>query len=68
MQHSYVKHVNCDRSHCPICDGGLMICRVCTAAEGELTKECPGVVVPFDRREAVYHGKYDFYNGEWYVL
>ena len=67
MNHSYVKHAHCERSHCPICDGGLHVCLVCTAAEGELTTDCPGVVVSYERREAVYKGRYDFVKGEWWA-
>lgn len=30
-----VQHSDCERLHCPICDGGLYICAVCGAAEVE---------------------------------
>lgn len=64
--HVYVKHgANCERLYCSICDGGLAVCDVCKAAEGELTTQCPGYAVPSDIRDTVYAGALDFKNGEW---
>lgn len=41
--HTWVEHVNCTRSPCALCEGGLVICKVCGGAEGELLDSCPGV-------------------------
>ncbi len=42
LKHIYESHENCDRNPCMVCDGGLGICVVCGAAEGELTDDCHG--------------------------
>ncbi len=67
MKHSYVTHANCDREHCPVCHGGLAVCAVCGAGEGELTTDCPGVPVPVEIRAQVYAGQVDYRFGGWIV-
>lgn len=51
--------------HCPICDGGLFVCSVCGAAEGELTSECPQTKMTDDQRTAVFEGRLDYRAGQW---
>lgn len=68
MKHTFLTHERCDREYCGICDGGLGVCTVCHAAEGELTTDCPGVPVPVDIREKVFAGQVDFRFGGWIVL
>jgi len=55
------------RRSCPICDGGLCVCKICGLAEGELTTECPGVS---SRKygSAVYAGMMDFRDGRWVMI
>jgi hypothetical protein len=71
VQHTYETHIVCTwepLGTCPICDGGLAVCTVCKAAEGELTAECPGEPVPYERREQVYAGILNFKNGQWITV
>lgn len=57
---------NCNGScGCPVCDGGLAICRVCGLAEGSLTTDCPGVLVPAQVADLIYDGIMDFRAGQW---
>lgn len=68
MQHKYIEHKPmCDDAltNCPICSWGALICTVCKAAEGELTTECPGIVVPPTARDLVMEKKLDFVGGRW---
>ena len=71
QQRKQVKHTwyecppDCDKPYCPFCRGGLGMCTVCTAVEGELTTECPGHEVTPKMKEAVYTGRFDFVEGEW---
>jgi hypothetical protein len=41
---------------CNICQGGLAVCTVCKAAEGELLTWCPGFALNAEAREACYRG------------
>lgn len=63
--HVAVKHDDCQRNCCNVCDGGLTICARCGGAEGSLTTHCPGEPVSFDRDQNVYDGKIDYYQGQW---
>jgi hypothetical protein len=64
-KHQWVEHKNCDRIGCPICDGGLAICKVCGLIEGSLTSECPGYQCYTSKSDDIYAGKLDFRNGQW---
>lgn len=65
-KHIYVRHENCQLDRrCAICDGGLAVCEICKAAEGELTTDCPGSYVDPLTRNSVYQGRLDFVNGAW---
>lgn len=68
MKHTPKVHQNCDRPHCPICEGGLVICTVCEAAEGELTRECPGVPMSEGQLAQRFAGKIDFHHGNWFKI
>jgi hypothetical protein len=46
----------CKRERCCICDGGLGLCTVCGAAEGELLTYCPGFRLNNEALEACYTG------------
>ena len=41
---------------CQYCDGGLALCTVCGAGEGELLSHCPGFRLSFEARTACYSG------------
>lgn len=45
---------------------GLMQCKICTAAEGELPFHCPGFKLSQDAKEKIYGLKLDYIKGEWY--
>lgn len=70
MEHDYItpEECNCDKEHCPVCIGGLAICKVCGLAEGCLTTHCPGERVNGDDQDAIYKGHVDFRNGAWWPL
>lgn len=58
--HNYETHDNCEKTNCLICDGGLSICEVCGLAEGELTTDCPGEKVSWDKKEFLMSGELDY--------
>ncbi len=64
-KHKAVIHINCQETHCPVCDGGLYICEVCGLIEGSLTTDCPGVESWCNKNELIYKGLLDYKNGEW---
>lgn len=51
---------------CPVCDGGLSICKVCSLFEGSLTTDCPGEYAG-DKADAIYAGNLDFREGQGWV-
>lgn len=60
-KHLLERHEHCDNPGCcPICDGGLSYCRVCSGAEGSLPCDCPGEPMTDDQATAVYNGTLDF--------
>lgn len=66
MKHEWYKcPPDCENPHCPYCRGGLGLCVVCGAAEGELTTDCPGHKVTEEIKQKVYQGKLDFFGGQW---
>lgn len=66
QQHVLVTHINCrEEGSCPICDGGLGICKVCGGAEGSLPTECPGEKMSQQQDHSVFIGIIDFKGGEW---
>jgi len=46
----------CDSERCHICAGGLALCTVCRAAEGELLSSCPGYELNPEALGACYSG------------
>lgn len=64
--HKLVEHKQCDREHCPICDGGLALCRICNGAEGSLPSDCPGRPMTDAEETQVYENDLDFvvFKGE----
>jgi hypothetical protein len=46
----------CGRPGCMFCDGGLGLCTVCGAFEGQLLPDCPGYGLAPWERDACYHG------------
>ncbi len=42
------------------CEGGLALCTVCRAGEGQLTEDCPGRVMTDEEADAVYAGLLDY--------
>jgi len=65
-KHTPVK-CNCNKSHCNICDGGLVTCSVCGASEGELTTECPGYKLPRSTMKLVFEGEIDYISHRWVI-
>lgn len=65
--HSLEEHKNCERPHCPICDGALASCTVCGGAEGSLPTDCPGHRMTAQQMEAVYAAALDFRDDEGWV-
>ena len=59
---------NCDKPHCPICEGGLALCKVCQCGEGELPSECPGYPCSRTHGDRIYAGEIDFRDGQWVNL
>lgn len=55
----------CDNQGCPICDGGLSVCKVCGCMEGSLPSECPGTRVSVGDDDLIYKGELDFRDGKW---
>jgi len=66
VKHVKLVHKDCSISpFCPVCDGGLFVCRVCGIEGSFLTLECPG---PGDYRVnsfLVRGGYLDFRGGKW---
>lgn len=54
-----------DSGNCPICDGGLALCKVCGGAEASLPSECPGRRMSPEEQEGVQAGRLDFKGGQW---
>lgn len=52
---------------CPVCDGGIAICKVCGLMEGALTTDCPGVWSDFEYGDRVYKGEIDYREGQGWV-
>lgn len=70
MNHQYFtpKDHNCDKDwSCPICDGGLSVCKVCGLAEGTLTTDCPGEPVPQNKEDLIYAGELDYRGGQGWI-
>jgi hypothetical protein len=65
MKHIWETHDHCEISHCPICEGGLANCIVCTAAECQLPDECPGVPMTAQQKDQVCSGVLNFHDGIW---
>lgn len=63
--HTPYKCVKCTMTHCPFCDGGLVACTVCNAAEAELPSQCPGAPIEEKKRATIAAGKLDFNDGRW---
>jgi hypothetical protein len=71
-EHSFLAPGECgcddpirDYHYCPICEGGLRLCKVCGLEGGWLTTECPGYDVPYDMGELVGKESIDFVDGKW---
>lgn len=56
---------NCGGTCFTCCCG---FCKVCGAAEGATTTECPGEQMSYDRSTEVYEGKIDFVDGQWQAV
>ncbi len=55
LPHVWVKHEQCTNpGTCPICEGGLALCKVCGALEGALLETCPGVMLTDDQHDWNY--------------
>ena len=67
MKHIPIVHTHCIRSHCPICDGALIICAVCGGAESSLTTDCFGKKIPSWLEQAVTYAYIDFVDGKWVI-
>ncbi len=66
QKHVLITHINCREEHnCPICDGGLGICKYCGGAEGSLPTECPVTRMSQQQDHSVFTGILDFKKGEW---
>ena len=58
MEHVWYKcQQPCTIQHCQWCEGGLGLCTVCNAAEGELLEECPGYELTAEAHELCYKGQ-----------
>lgn len=64
-KHVFLKHENCTRNNCQICDGGLALCTVCKGAEASLPSDCPGREMTETEQAAVQMGNLDFKDGCW---
>jgi len=64
-KHVWVTHCDCKTIGCPICDGGIAVCKVCGLIEGSLTTDCPGKKCHSIHGENVYRGLIDFVDGQW---
>ncbi len=65
MTHNFEKHENCHLMSCPICDGGLGLCKVCGCFEGQLATECPGFDIGSEIGDLIWKGIVDFVKGNW---
>jgi hypothetical protein len=65
--HTQVKHTDCDRQHCPICEGGLSCCEVCNGAEASMPTDCPGVRMSRDQENEVQFGSLDYLESVGWV-
>lgn len=63
---SHVK-LNCKKGcrGCPLCDGGLVICKVCKGAEASLTTDCPGRPLSEEEELSIFNKDLDFKAGKW---
>lgn len=68
MEHVRAEHKDCRREYCGYCEGGLFTCSVCGASEGQLPKECPGVLMTEKQCAEVMAGHIDFRDGAWVSL
>ena len=70
MEHVALRHTRCDSNPgmCPICDGGLFVCKICGAAEGEVPTDCPGEKLGPATLESIFKGDLDYKNGTWINL
>lgn len=70
MKHDFMTAADCDCNKegcCPICDGGLGLCKVCGGAEGSLTTDCPGFKLTASILDGVYTHGLDYKDREgWY--
>jgi len=69
MKHVLKTSKDCDKEDCPgcnICEGGLVLCKVCGGAEGSLPTDCPGVKMTTEQDEAVYVGILNYAKGYWW--
>lgn len=55
----------CAKTHCPWCDGGLLYCTVCLAAEGTLPSHCPMVPISTEDQDLIYSASMDYKDGRW---
>lgn len=70
-----VKHKEwkCDKGwqKCDLCNYDrhpeLFICSVCWGAEGELTKDCPGIEMTVEQRDEVYKGQLNYFEDKGWV-
>lgn len=48
-RHRIERHINCTKTNCNVCEGGLELCVVCGGAEASLEPTCPGPnrTIPF---------------------
>lgn len=63
--HKLLKHENCERVYCNICEGGLALCIICNGAEGTLPLHCPGSAMSEALQDCIMHGVTDYRFGEW---
>lgn len=51
-----VDHQHHECNDCYVCRGGLALCTVCGAGEGQLLKHCPGYRLSEETLESCYSG------------
>lgn len=66
--HKWEKHEGCEMTHCPVCEGGLSVCRVCGGGEGALTTDCAGVRLSGEQLEQVHEAALDYRGGQWWFV
>jgi hypothetical protein len=67
MKHIFYKPEDCnciEKIHCPICEGGLAMCKICKLAEGSLTTDCPGEIVDYETETKILRGELDYREDE----